>query len=204
VQNSGTAFNSLAFNRYGYNDRNEVTASNRFIGGDPADMSSPVSDQLRAYDYDPIGNRRSATWGSHSTVYQTNNLNQYTGIDTDAPQYDNDGNMTQYDGMRLTYNGENRLVAVQPQVLAAGAQQTDFVYDYMGRRVQMTVSTYDGSDWTQAESRLFVYDGWNLIEEIVDDGGAPQNRYFVWGLDLSQSGHYCGSRTLVLPPEASS
>ncbi len=57
----------------------------------------------------------------------------------------------------------------------------------MGRRVQKTVSSYGGGAWTQDKEILFVYDGWNLIEEITDDGSTPSSRYMVWGLDLSQS-----------------
>jgi RHS repeat-associated protein len=55
----------------------------------------------------------------------------------------------------------------------------------MGRRVQKTVSSYDGATWTETENKLFVYDGWNLIEEL--DGTGTTQKSYVWGLDLSQS-----------------
>jgi RHS repeat-associated protein len=35
---------------------------------------------------------------------------------------------------------------------------------------------------------LFVYDGWNLVKETtIPDGGSAVDKYYVWGLDLSQS-----------------
>ena len=39
----------------------------------------------------------------------------------------------------------------------------------------------------------FVYDGWNIIEEITRVGGSDTSRYFVWGLDISQSLQGAGS-----------
>jgi RHS repeat-associated protein len=35
--------------------------------------------------------------------------------------------------------------------------------------------------------KLFVYDGWNLIKEITKTGASSSDKYYVWGLDLSQS-----------------
>ena len=69
------------------------------------------------------------------------------------------------------YNGENRLISTTD-----GTTTVTMAYDYMGRRVMKTVA--DG------ESRTFVYDGWNLVQEIVDGADVTEN---VWGLDVSQS-----------------
>jgi RHS repeat-associated protein len=63
----------------------------------------------------------------------------------------------------------------------------EFVYDYMGRRVKKTVYDYSAGSWQLNEEKLFVYDGWNLVEEITVVGTTETSRYFVWGLDLSQS-----------------
>ncbi len=65
----------------------------------------------------------------------------------------------------------------------------------MGRRIKKSVYAYDpgkSPEWQLDKSILFVYDGWNVIEEItVEDGGVggatQSSRYFVWGLDLSGS-----------------
>ena len=130
------------------------------------------------YPYDPIGNRISATQGSTLYDYDANSLNQYTTIDVggevDTPAYDDDGNMTNMDGVMYSYNGENRLVAVDD-----GSTRTEFVYDYMGRRVAKDVYVSGSLESTTG----FVYDGGNMVEEI----GGTDSEYYVGGLDLSQS-----------------
>ncbi|MCP4346877.1 MAG: RHS repeat-associated core domain-containing protein, partial [Desulfobacterales bacterium] len=65
--------------------------------------------------------------------------------------------------------------------------KVEFVYDYMGRRVKKTVSVWNGS-WTWESEKLFVYNGWNMICEITSENSQPATeKYYVWGLDLSQS-----------------
>jgi RHS repeat-associated protein len=201
VINTGSAFALEAFNNYAYNPRNELMESQRFMGADPDNITQPVDPEYRAYDYDPIGNRNSAMQGSESSIYTANSLNQYDAVDGRSLTYDDDGNQTRLPAspgispaggdMRLTWNAENRLVMVEPITPAAGDVRVGFVYDYMGRRVKKAVSAYNaaGGDWTPAEERLFVYDGWNLIEEITITmpAGTESSRCFVWGLDLSQS-----------------
>ena len=44
VTNSGAAFDEPAFNIYGYNSRNELTASNRYLGTSILDTTSQVND----------------------------------------------------------------------------------------------------------------------------------------------------------------
>ncbi|MCP4110882.1 MAG: hypothetical protein GY749_36070 [Desulfobacteraceae bacterium] len=132
--------------------------------------------------------------------YMTNSLNQYTDITTtvnsdqqvtDSPKYDDDGNLTEvsdYPGsLKYSYNAENRLVSAAPELPMQGDIKVEFVYDYMGRRVKKTVSVWNGS-WVQETEKLFVYDGWNMICEItVPADGFATEKYYVWGLDLSQS-----------------
>ena len=194
VANAGSAFAQNAFNAYNYNDRSELTESARYQGTDPADLTTPVSDEYRAYTYDPIGNRTGSTVAGESGTYTSNELNQYTGQavpgdNTNSFTYDDDGNLTSVTNLdgttRYTYNAENRLVTVEPETPADGATKVEFIYDYMGRRVQKTVYAYATDHWSLITDHLFVYDGWNMIEEITDDGSA--SKYFVWGLDLSQS-----------------
>ncbi len=79
------------------------------------------------------------------------------------------------------------MIAVIPISPAEGDKKVTFAHDYMGRRVKKTVFVYASSKWQIFEERLFDYDGWNMVEEIVDDGATQKNRYFVWGLDLSGS-----------------
>jgi len=49
--------------------------------------------QSYSYNYDTIGNRKSATEGLTSTSYAANLVNQYSAINATAPTYDDDGNL---------------------------------------------------------------------------------------------------------------
>ena len=191
---SGQAFSADEFNLYNYNDRNELTESARYIGADISDTTNPVEPEYRSYNYDPIGNRNDATeWDKAGAVqsnltYTSNQLNQYELIINDIGQpadsltYDTDGNLTSIsDGTtttQYTYNAENRLISVEPEIPSDNDTKVEFTYDYMGRRVQKIVSTYSSGSWILASESLFLYDGWNLIEEL-DDIGAVQKSY-VW------------------------
>ena len=195
VKNTGTAFAQPAFSRYGYNDRSELTSSERYRGTEITDLSSPVTPENRAYQYDPIGNRKESVSGQQQAlIYETNVLNRYTEISQNAapvaaPEYDDDGNILKYKDKVCQWNAENRLISVQPQNPAAGYKKITFLYDYMGRRVRKQVFVHNGTDWNTApeSEKLFVHDGWNMVKESTVTGGAPSAKYYVWGLDLSQS-----------------
>lgn len=195
VANSGIAFNQPAFNRFGYNDRSELTQSSMYNGTDINDFSNPSTDEYRAFQYDNIGNRQQSTKASEEAIYTTNNLNQYLRRtdpnETTDFEYDADGNMTSIitDGTRkiLRYNAENRLVYVAPETPTAGSYLVEFAYDYRGRRIRKAVCIFDGTSWVQHRDVLFVWDGWNMVEEIAKKDGNQTSRYFIWGFDLSQS-----------------
>ncbi len=51
----------------------------------------------------------------------------------------------------------------------------------------MVGNYYDKGTWITDKELLFVYDGWNVIEEITLENSNETSKYFVWGLDLSQS-----------------
>ena len=198
VVNTGTAFVESGLSRYGYNDRGEIISNDRYLGTDPDAPGAPVTDQHRAYAYDPIGNRRESTgWNDAAAqqriIYETNVLNQYTTLTQNgaasSPSYDADGNMTAHDGKIYTWNAENRLTAVEPIKPEPGSRKVAFLYDYMGRRVQKQIFTHNGETWNPdpVETRHFVYDGWNLIKETIIKGDAISTKHYVRGLDLSQS-----------------
>ena len=70
--------------KYNYNDRNELVGAHRYW----SDWTS-VTGQQYGYDYDTIGNRKSASSGGDAvacnlrgTWYTNNSLNQYTSITT--------------------------------------------------------------------------------------------------------------------------
>jgi RHS repeat-associated protein len=90
-------------------------------------------------------------------------------------------------GLRAVYvwDTENRLIGAAPP---AGAQQTgdlkvQFRYDYLGRRVEKVVSTWNGSAWATTATTRYVWDGWRLLLEMNASGTIT--RKYTWGYDLA-------------------
>jgi RHS repeat-associated protein len=114
----------------------------------------------------------------------------------EAFSYDADGNLTGDGRWTYTWDGENRLVAMQTRsdILPpvghfplSEYRKLEFGYDLQGRRFSKKVSNWTGSGWQLASSTLFLYDGWNLIAELNVMTAKTPIRTYVWGLDLSGS-----------------
>ncbi|MCX6970735.1 MAG: RHS repeat-associated core domain-containing protein [Verrucomicrobia bacterium] len=107
---------------------------------------------------------------------------------SEAFAYDDDGNMTADGRWDNVWDGENRLVSqtASAAAVSAGApnQQLTYAYDFAGRRIRKTLSTWNTLRWVKNYGLLFLYDGWNLAAEIGDEGG-PLLRSYAWGSDLS-------------------
>lgn len=175
-----------------YNDRSEVVAATRRAGeADPF--------HAETYAYDGIGNRTSHgsqdNGHEENATYTTNALNQYEKISVDqrpsavSPAHDLDGNLLENDTHRFTWNGENRLVRAESK---DGLRRVDYAYDYQGRRtVKRTFLRAKATeDWKRKTSKLYVYDGWNLLAEVETDPLETSNlklETFTWGRDLSGS-----------------
>ena len=56
----------------------------------------------------------------------------------------------------FTYDGENRLLSVQPVTPVANNKRLEFVYDYQGRRVQKLVYNRSGSSWVLQLSLIHI------------------------------------------------
>ena len=56
-----------------------------------------------------------------------------------------------------------------------------FDYDYMSRRPGKTVYEWISNDWQEASASVFLYDAWNLVQELQVSGFSPQPSYFVLG-----------------------
>lgn len=101
---------------------------------------------------------------------------------------DLDGNLTLDGGWIYTWDAENRVrnATRSPAAYGVGAPriQLGFVYDSQNRRVQKTVSTWNGSAYVPQTTTRYLYDGWNLVAEF---NGTTPLRTYVWGLDLSGS-----------------
>ena len=192
AKSTGEAFETPGFWLYGYNDRNEVTAASRFVGEDLKVQTQPMPELERGYQYDPIGNRITAVEGNTELHYRANNLNQYETISSSQVgnerfSYDADGNLIEDGRYRYRWNAENRLVAVEPKTFLKGAKRLEFAYDYLGRRFIKKVLVFEGTRFVPSETIYFVYDGWNMIRETKTEEANCIDRFYVWGLDLSQS-----------------
>jgi RHS repeat-associated protein len=191
VSQSGAAFAAPSGYGWLYNTKGEVVAANH----------TTDTTKNRAYDYDPIGNRRWSTEGNASTAtppqsldplsaaiaeYTSNNLNQYTSVSSvpsvvNNSTYDADGNMTDTgNGAQYTWDAENRLI----RVTKTDGTEIRYAYDGESRRIMREV--YKNSS-LQSATR-YLYDGWNVIAEFdaLSSDLRPLSSY-TWGLDLSGS-----------------
>ena len=173
INRAGSAFVTPDTISYSYNSSSEV------IGA--------VSNQNSAYNYvysfDPIGNRLTANLAGTSYNYTTNMLNQYTVVNSNQPTYDDDGNMLTNGSWTYTWNGENRMVQA-----VNGNTKLQFVYDYMGRRVEKKV--FDGD--TVVSYKRFVYDNYKQVEELDALNSNSVLKRYSWqpeavGLDVPLS-----------------
>jgi RHS repeat-associated protein len=154
----------------------------------------------QAYEYDSIGNRLNWWQGDPDSVipteYTPDAVNQYSAISANStvnnPIYDDDGNLTTDPNWSYTWDTENRLISMQPVgTPSEGDHKLTFTYDGLGRRVSKEVHTWDESSslWSQTSSLSYLYDGWNLIAEVVEKDlqTSPFTLLtsYTWGLDLS-------------------
>jgi len=149
---------------FGYNPFSELT-------------SAAIGSNVCHYAYDGIGNAQWTDINGILTLYHTNPLNQYTNIlRTSSPpcelEYDPDGNMTNDGIFTYIWDGENRLIAVYND----NALVISNAYDHQSRRVLRI---------TPNETRAFLYDGWNLVQETITTSSSTTTNHYVWGKDLS-------------------
>jgi RHS repeat-associated protein len=182
VVNTGTAFAASNLINWTYNDRSELLTAKKYNSTNPDSPTNAVTAYDYALAFDNIGNRSSynTSTGGTATTYTLNNLNQYTAAanPTLSLTYDTDGNMLTAGSANGTWNGENRLIEIYDDTTG---KKLEFVYDYMGRRVEK--KSYTGSSttsWTLSTHEKFVYDGYKCIE-VLD--GANSNailQKFLW------------------------
>jgi YD repeat-containing protein len=132
--------------KYKYDDKDQL-------------IGAKQNENLFLYKYDGIGNRLKF----NSTKYKSNNLNQYTEINTFygplSPVYDVYGNMT-FDGVNsYSYNDNNRLIKYE-----SPKYKLKFKYDSNGRRISKIV--IDQKNNKVIKELKFVYDGFKLNAEV--------------------------------------
>lgn len=105
--------------------------------------------------------------------------------------HDEDGNLADDARWHYTWDGENRLSAMETSTAAAAAgvtkQKLEFGYDGQGRRYSKKVYSWTGTAWLLASSTRFLHDGWNMIDELDAHSSNAVVRTHVWGADLSGS-----------------
>ncbi len=141
---------------YSYDAIGELTHA-VFVSTNPA-----IANQNEAYVYDAAGNRVQTIINGVTTVYTTNNMNEYTQVGGTHYAYDADGNMISATDpgstTTYTYNAENQLTAVNGSSgswtyqydafgnrtsSAAGSVTTNYVIDPSG--LGNVVGEYDGN-----------------------------------------------------------
>ena len=120
------------------------------------------SGTLRAdYELDGVGNRKTVIKDGQTETYVTNSVNEYVYVNNQRLMYDQNGNLTSWNGKKLHYNHNNQLVEV---TYAEGGFDWNwwFRYGVLGRR--MTESFSNGLVY----HRNFWYDGQMVIYEKSD------------------------------------
>lgn len=148
---------------FSHNSRSELTGATVNGGG-------------YSYDYDNIGNRKSAEEVTKELFYSADSLNQYTSIQEGEgepfiPSFDADGNQTLVETStgiwEVAYNAENRPVTFTKRennirtVIACK-------YDYLGRRmskkVEVTMTDGEGNSTTSTIlDQQYIYRGYLQI-----------------------------------------
>jgi RHS repeat-associated protein len=120
-------------------------------------------------------------YGRTTSGVHTIDVTLATGTPTFS--YDDNGNTTGDGTFTYTWNDENRLVAVAWETEAANISLA-YLYDGLGRRRRATKTVQPKAGGSPAvDERLFVYDGNNLVAELLPNHSIT--RKYVWGLDLS-------------------
>ena len=193
--------------------RNGQTMNDTFAHNNRSELvSATVNNMEYEYAYDNIGNRQQATEGNDITVYDANELNQYTAISENGasafvPQFDADGNQTliktETGIWSAVYNAENR-----PVTFTNSESNTivECQYDSMGRRAYKKVTTngsvtlhqryiYRGYlqiacvDLTRNHHPLLWLITWDPLQSISTRPLAIQKdgTWYTYGLDLTKN-----------------
>ena len=148
----------------------------------------------------PVNNNTGAVWltltnlavlqqGTNADIVATNIGHTLMVQSPEAFVHDADGNLSQDGRWTYTWDAENRLLSVVSRTDTSTNSwlKLDFGYDFQGRRISKTVSTWNVTSnlWSPVSSLRFVYDGWNLLAILNSDLSLLSS--FTWGLDLSGS-----------------
>ncbi len=146
----------------------------------------------------PLNNTTGALWltitnlavlnnGTNADIATNTVGNAFVRRTPEAFGYDADGNLTADGRFTITWDAENRALSFGSLISGPSGSKikVDCAYDWLGRRTQKIVSTWNGSAFVPQSTNRFVYDGWNLIAILNATNGLL--RSLIWGLDLSAS-----------------
>jgi RHS repeat-associated protein len=139
----------------------------------------------------PINNTNNAVWANVTVTTQTatNSGSLFVARTPENFGYDADGNQLSDGRFNYTWDAENRLISAASLAGAPAASMSSnvFAYDYMGRRIQKVVSTWNTASnaYVVSYTNKFVYDGWNVV--AILDGSNNVLYTCTWGTDMSGS-----------------
>ncbi len=117
------------------------------------------------------------------------NAHAFVPAATESFSHDADGNLTGDGRWTYTWDGENRLIAMETTSVAVTAgvpkQKLEFSYDAQGRRIEKKASNWNGTAYVLATDLRFLYDGWNLQAELNALSSNAVVHTYLWGCDLS-------------------
>jgi len=151
------------------------------------------------YVYDDDGNRinngytvgpnnQMTSDGTYTYLYdeQGNRTAKFIDNDLDGQLGTGDTDITEY-----TWDHRNRLIRVthRPQYGSAADKIVEYAYDFGNRWVRKLLDT--GGDGTAEESRIFVYDGNQIVLDFSGPAGseltaAELNKRYLWGPAVDQ------------------
>ena len=118
-------------------------------------------------------------------------FNRFLAKTPEVFTYDADGNMLTDGRWDYFYDAENQLIRMETGGLAVTAgvleRKLEFKYDYLNRRIEKKVYTWNGSSWTPDSTVKFIYkSGEHCLLAELDTSNNVLRSYF-WGLDLTDT-----------------
>lgn len=166
------------------NNQNAVRKGNYFYKEVSVDNSvAPAYPQINV-----VGARNNFGAGGEDAVTEKGGR-AFVPAATESFSFDDDGNLLSDGRWTYAWDAENRLVSMEahPNVPAEAKLKLEFSYDAIGRRIQKKVYQWNSSTsvYEIVSTVKFVYDGWNLVDEVTTNGALVRN--YVWGMDVSGS-----------------
>ncbi|WP_054696628.1 RHS repeat-associated core domain-containing protein [Geotalea toluenoxydans] len=159
-------------------------------------LLSVTSSKPESFTYDNVGNRLTGP-GNKDTAYLYNAENQMTHGRQFTYAYDNNGNQISRTlpntptaagkSWTLNWDYENRLKSMV-RVNGSETRTINFKYDPSGRRIEKhVVISLDGTPATTTTSTWkYVYDGDNIVLEILTDASGTTKTYYTQGARIDE------------------